>query len=90
MGEKRFLPGHVGTPEIREAVRAQVVTHGLTDSRDIAAELQIPHATVVRVLQRFAAVGALRLGRPSTAGDAVKFVPESLSARFRDLSLPLW
>jgi hypothetical protein len=90
MGRSRDLPSHVGTPEIREAVRSQVVVHGHTDSRAIAAELDVPHATVVRVLQRFAAVGALALVGPSVPLGPVQVVTGSLTPRFRDLSAPLW
>ena len=75
--------------ELRAAVRVQLVVHGRTDSRDIAAALGMPHRRVVRVLGRFALVGALDLVAP-TGTDAVKVVPESLSARFRDLARPLW
>jgi hypothetical protein len=79
------------TPELREAVRAQIVTHGLVDSRAIAAELDVRHATVVRLLQRFAAVGALALvPAPTATIGAVAVVPGSLSDRFRDLTAPLW
>ena len=48
-----------GTPELREAVRAQIVGGGLASSTTIAAELGVPHAVVVRVLRRFVAVRAL-------------------------------
>jgi hypothetical protein len=89
MDERRLLPGNVATPEAREAVRSQIVAHGLTTSGAIAAELDVPHATVVRVLQRFAAVGALALEGPVPPGAPVEVVPGSLSARFRDLSAPL-
>jgi len=81
---------NVGTPELREAVRAQVVTHGRAGSPAIAAELGERHWRVARVLRRFAAVGALALVRTGGAPDAVAVVPGSLSARFRDLSVPLW
>jgi hypothetical protein len=79
-----------GTPEIREAVRSQIVAYGRVASPVIAAELDLPHATVVRVLHRFAAVGALALVTSPTGDDAVEVVPGSLTARFRDLAKPLW
>jgi hypothetical protein len=90
MDERRFRPSNVATPEIREAIRSQVVTHGRLSSAAIAAELELPHPTVVRVLQRFAAVGALALDGPSAPGAPVEVVADSLSARFRDLALALW
>jgi hypothetical protein len=90
MDGRRFPPSYVGTPEIREAVRAQIVTHGLVDSGAIAAELGVRHGTVVRILRRFAAVGALALTASPTEADAVAVVPDSPSARFRDLAAPLW
>jgi hypothetical protein len=90
MDGARHRPSNVGTPEIREAVRSQIVAYGRTASPAIAAELDVPHATVVRVLHRFAAVGALDLVASPTGADAVAVVPESLSDRFRDLSAPLW
>jgi hypothetical protein len=90
MDRSRFLPGHAGTPEIREAVRSQIVAYGRTASLDIAQELEVPHATVVRVLQRFAAVGGLRLLPSLTRSGAVVVAPGSLTTRFRDLSVPLW
>jgi hypothetical protein len=85
----RVIPGHAGTPEIWEAVRSQVVGHGYTDSLAIAAELDVPHATVVRVLQRFAAVGALALGGSLSEVGPVEVVAGSVTARFRNLSAPL-
>ena len=90
MGHMRIHASNVGTPEIREAVRTQIVHHGHTASAEIAAELDLPHATVVRVLQRFAAVGALSLDGPNLPGGSVEVVPNSATARFRDLSSPLW
>jgi len=90
MGRTRGLPSNVGTPETREAVRSQVVCHGRTDSRAIAAELDVPHATVVRVLQRFAAVGVLALVGPIAHLGPVRVMTGSLTVRFRDLSAPLW
>jgi hypothetical protein len=90
MGQMRIHTSNVGTPEIREAVRTQIVGHGYTASNEIAAELDIPHATVVRVLQRFAAVGALTLHGPIIPGGTVEVVRDSPTARFRDLSSPLW
>jgi hypothetical protein len=90
MGRSRVHPSNVGTPETREAVRTQLVDHGHTSSREIAAELDLPHATVVRILQRFAAVGALSLDGPIAPGEPVAILPGSLSERFRNLSSPLW
>ena len=90
MGHMRIHASNVGTPEIREAVRTQIVGHGYTASNEIAAELDLPHSTVVRVLQRFAAVGALTLHGPHAPGGTVEVVPDSPTARFRDLSSPLW
>jgi hypothetical protein len=90
MGHMRIHASNVGTPEIREAVRTQIVAHGYTASTAIAAELDLPHPTVVRVMQRFAAVGALTLDGPNAPGGTVEVVPNSPSARFRDLSSPLW
>ncbi len=90
MDARRFLPGHIGTPEIREAVRSQIVAYGLTSSMEIAAELDLPHATVVRVLRRFEEVGALDLAPSPTEADVVEVLVDSLSPRFRDLSLALW
>jgi hypothetical protein len=90
MDGRRVLPGHAGTPELREAVRSQIVAYGHTSSAAIAADLDVPHATVVRILQRFAAVGALALVASPTRPDAVEVVPGSPTARFRDLSAPLW
>jgi len=86
----RSVPGHGGTAAIREAVRSQIVGHGLASSIAIAAELDLRHATVVRVLQRFAAVGALALAPSPTRTDAVEVVPGSLADRFRNTSVPLW
>jgi transposase len=79
-----------GTPEMREAVRSQIVAHGLSSSEAIAAALGVPHGVVVRMLRRFEAVGALALTGPTVAGGPVEVVPGSLSARFRDLAAPLW
>ncbi|HEY7032253.1 MAG TPA: hypothetical protein VH482_13025 [Thermomicrobiales bacterium] len=90
MGRSRVHPSNVGTPETREAVRTQIVQHGHTSSRTIAAELDLPHPTVVRVLQRFAAIGALAVEGPIEMDGPVEVVPGSLSARFRNLSAPLW
>jgi len=90
MPRARSPGSHAGTPEYREEVRTQVVVHGLATSEEIARETDVPHARVVRILQRFAAVGALALAGPFAPSGAVEVVPGSLSARFRDLSLPLW
>jgi hypothetical protein len=51
MNRVRVVPGHGGSPALRGAARSQIVAHGLVASEDIAAELAVPHATVVRVLQ---------------------------------------
>ena len=80
----------VATPAMRAAVRSQIVGQGKTSSLSIAAALDLPHATVVGILERFAAVGGLRLV-PATAGaGGIEVDPGSLTGRFRDLSLPLW
>jgi len=78
------------TPEMREAVRSQIIEAGLRASRDIAAATHIHHLVVVRILERFEAVGALHL--TSFTADPVgrKIVDDSLSARFQDLTIPLW
>ena len=90
MDRSRVLPGHAGTPELRAAVRAQIVAEGRTASLDIAAELGVPHPTVVRVLRRFAAVGALRLAPSPTHPEAAVVVHGSPTPRFRDPSRSLW
>lgn len=90
MREGRGLPSPLGTPELREAVRSRIVVQGLTASTEIAADLGMPHGTVVRMLRRFEAVGALALSVPEPWREAVEVVPGSLSARFRDLSARLW
>jgi hypothetical protein len=90
MDKRRVLARNVATPEIREAVRSQIVVHGLASSAAIAAELDVPHPTVVRVLRRFAAVGALALDGPADTTGPVAVVLDSQTARFRDLSIPLW
>jgi hypothetical protein len=89
MNRARRLPGHVGSPEARGGVRSQVVGHGQRASLAIAAELDLPHATVVRILQRFAASDCLRLADPPEAGGTVRIAHGSLSARFADLSFPV-
>jgi hypothetical protein len=83
-------PDSLATPAMREAVRTQIVVHSLATSAEIAAALGLRHATVLRVLRRFAAVGALALAAAPTGVDAVRVVPGSLSARFRDRAQPLW
>jgi hypothetical protein len=79
-----------GTPELREAVRSQIVAHGLTSSLDISVALGVPHGGVVRVLRRFEVVGALALVSSPTKASAVEVVPGSPTTRFRDLAAPLW
>lgn len=78
------------TPEMREAVRQQIVVVGLLTSHDIATALDLRHSLVVRMLERFVAVGALRVTFEDKRTDAVVVDPYSLSARFRDLDHPLW
>jgi hypothetical protein len=90
MDRLRSRPSNAGTPELREAVRAQIVRHGHTSSRAIALVLDVPHATVVRILQRFMAVGPLRLAPPPAHADGVVVLSGSLTPRFRDPSLSLW
>jgi hypothetical protein len=79
-----------GTPEVREAVRTQIVGHDRTGITEIASELDLSHPTVVRVLQLFAAVGALTPDEPTGPIGTVAVVPICPTARFRDLSSPLW
>jgi hypothetical protein len=79
-----------GTPEMREAVRHQIVVNGLLTSHDIAVALDLRHALVVRILERFEAVGALRLRTERTRSGRVVIDSASLSARFQDLDVPLW
>ncbi|MEA2512129.1 MAG: hypothetical protein QOJ59_1616 [Thermomicrobiales bacterium] len=90
MDRLRFIPGSITTPEIRAAVRSQIVGHGRRSSSDIARELGVPHATVVRTLQRFQAVGALRLTLAGTRNDTVVVGVDTLTVRFRDMSCSLW
>jgi hypothetical protein len=90
VGQAKRPPPNVGTPEVREAVRSQLVGRGLGSSRAIAAELGVPHETVARILRRFEALGCLRLAAPSASDGGPTVEPGSLSDRFRDLSLPLW
>ncbi len=78
------------TPEMREAVRQQIMVNGLRTSHDIATALVLRHALVVRMLERFEAVGALRVTSEDSRSDAVVVDPFSLSARFRTLDDPLW
>src|SRR4051812_24922130 len=80
----------VPTPEMREAVRQQIVVNGLRTSWEIATALGLRHALVLKMLERFEAVGALRVVRRSDQVETVTLVEDSLSARFRDLALPLW
>jgi hypothetical protein len=87
-GQRGF--GGRGDPALRAAVRTEIVAHGRTSSRAIAAALGVPHATVVRVLRRFALVGALALHEPGGTEDTVWVDPASLTARFRDPAAPLW
>jgi hypothetical protein len=86
----RTLPGNAGVPETREAVRSQVVRHGHASSLAIARILDVPHPTVVRILERYAAAGHLSLARPADATGGVEVVVGTLSPRFRNLSLSLW
>ncbi len=79
---------HHATPEMREAVRAQILLARFQTSHDIAIALGLRHGTIVRILERFEAVGALRV--VPTHEDTVTIAPDSLSARFQDLTIPLW
>jgi hypothetical protein len=78
------------TPAMREAVRQQIVVNGLRRSDAIATALDLRHAVVVRILERFEAVGALRVMPEHQWADVVVVEPLSLSARFRNLDTPLW
>ena len=78
------------TPEMREAVRAQIVVAGLRTSHEIASALDLRHTLVVRMLERFAAVGAVRVMPEDNRSDSVMVDAYSLSERFRDLDVPLW
>lgn len=80
----------VPTPELREAVRQQIVVAGLRTSQDIAMELGLRHVLVLKLLERFEAVGALRSVQMPERSDIALIVEGSLSARFRDLTSPLW
>ncbi len=90
MGETEQVPLNQITPEMRKAVRQQIVVAGLRTSHDIADALELPHAVVVRMLERFEAVGALRAVSLPDYEDALTVVEDSLSARFQDLTSPLW
>jgi hypothetical protein len=90
MDRPKRPPADAATPELRAAVRSQIVGHGETSSAAIAAALALPHATVVRILPRFEAVGCLILARPSDQAGAVRIVPGTLTPRFRDPARPLW
>lgn len=90
MSEIDQISVNQGTPEMREAVRQQIVVNGLHTSEDIATALDLRHALVVRMLERFEAVGALRVRSIDKRSDAVVIDPSSLSARFQDLAIPLW
>jgi hypothetical protein len=87
-------PGvHRGTPALREAVRQQIVVHGLRTSHDIATALNLRHALVVRMLERFVLVGALQTVATTAHiahKDSLTIVEGTLSARFQDLTIPLW
>jgi hypothetical protein len=90
MGQVGRTSSTVSSPEIREAVRSQIVGHGEVSSFAIAAALDLSHAVVVRTLERFEAVGCLRLAETRGPGDSVRVEMTSLSAQFRDLALSLW
>jgi hypothetical protein len=79
-----------GTPEMREAMRHQIVVNGLRTSDDLAVELDLPHTLVVRLLERFEAVGALQVMSEGNRADMFVITSSSLSARFQDLDVPLW
>jgi len=80
---------HNVTADMREAVRGQILA-GLRVSQDIAVALEFRHTSVVRILSRFEAVGALRLGPTDDQSGAVVIDGASLSERFQDQSIPLW
>jgi hypothetical protein len=80
----------VPTPEMREAVRQQIVVAGFRTSQDIATALGLRHAQVLKLLERFEAVGALHAVQMSPGSDVATIVDDSLSARFQDLTIPLW
>jgi hypothetical protein len=90
MSETDQVSVNQSTPEMREAVRQQIVVNGLRTSWDIATALDLRHALVVRMLERFEAVDALRVVPLAGQADAVAIVEDSLSARFQDLATPLW
>lgn len=90
MSENDQTPITVTTPEMREAVRQQIVVNGLRTSWDIADALDLRHTVVVRMLERFVAVGALHAGRMSEQSDILTIVDGTLSTRFQDLAIPLW
>ena len=90
MSETDQTPINLTTPEMREAVRQQIVVAGSRTSWEIATALELRHALILRMLERFEAVGALRAVHRSDQVDTVTIVEDSLSARFRDLTIPLW
>jgi len=90
MGETDQTPINLTTPEMQEAVRQQIVVNGLRTSWDVADALDLRHAVVLRILERFEAVGALRAVAMSQRSDIATIVDDSLSARFQDLTVPLW
>jgi hypothetical protein len=90
MSETDQTPSNPTTPELREAVRQQIVVQGLRTSGEIATALTVPHGVVLRILERFEAVGALRAVQVTTQSDVATIVDDSLSARFQDLTIPLW
>jgi hypothetical protein len=90
MGQTDQTPMNQITPEMREAVRQQIVVNGLRRSDAIATALDLRHAVVVRILERFEAVGALRVMPEYKWADVVVVEPLSLSARFHNLEVLLW
>jgi hypothetical protein len=78
------------TPALREAVRQQIVVNGLRRSDEIATAVDLRHAVVVRILERFEAVGALRVMPEHQWAEVVVVEPLSLSARFHNLEVSLW
>ena len=90
MSETDQTPINLTTPEMREAVRQQIVVNGLRMSHDIATALDLRHALVLRILERFEAVGAVRAVQGVQGSDIATIVGDSLSARFQDRTIPLW
>jgi hypothetical protein len=90
MGQTDQTPINLTTPAMREAVRQQIVVHGLRTSHDIATALHLRPALVMRILERFVAVGALHAAYTTEDKDNLAIVGGTLSKRFQDLTIPLW